>query len=130
MKIFTSYFAKGKTLKAHNVKMISISLYPPPNVKCAAIPDLAPTKSILFDKYMTEERYTHRFLSEVLSKLDARSIIDQIATISKGSDAALCCYETPDNFCHRHIVARWLTENTGIEIHEFGKTNAKQTALF
>ena len=133
MKIYTSYFAKGKTLRAQKIKMISIALYPPPRIKCDTMLNLAPTHSILHDKYRTDDRYTHRYLSEVLGKLDAKKILEQIKAISHGSDVALCCYEAPDDFCHRHIVAQWLYEQTGTEVEEFGRSNnpvVKEADLF
>lgn len=125
MNIYTSYFAKGKTLKANKVMMIGITLYPPTNIKCPNMPSLAPTHSILYDKYKTDERYTHRYLSEVLSKLDPEKVLSDIRTISHGQDVALCCYEKPEDFCHRHILAKWLTDNTGVTIEEYGVSKNK-----
>lgn len=29
----------------------------------------------------------------------------------KNKDIALVCYEKPSDFCHRHLVAKWLKEN-------------------
>ena len=132
MKIYTSYFAKGKTLRAQNIVLINIALYPPPNAKCANLQCVAPTHSILFDKYKTDDRYTHRYQKEVLDKLDAHKVLEQIIRLSNGRDVALCCYEKPDDFCHRHILAEWLTEKTGVKIEEFGRVNSevKQMELF
>lgn len=125
MNIYTSYFAKGKTLKANKVRMISIALYPPTNIKCLSMPQLAPSHSILYDKYRTEDRYTHRYLSEVLDKLDPNKVIADINMLAQGSDVALCCYEKPNEFCHRHILAKWLMENTGVTIEEYGVSKNK-----
>ena len=38
-----------------------------------------------------------------------------------GKDAVILCYETSDKFCHRHIVAKWLSESLGINIQEIKK---------
>ena len=133
MKIYTSYFAKGKTLKAHKIKMVCIALYPPTNVKCLNMPNLAPTHSILYDKYRTNDRYTHRYISEVLQKLDPQKVLADLTAISQGEDIALCCYEKPDAFCHRHILAKWLSDRTGVEIEEYGiskNPQAVQQSLF
>ena len=32
---------------------------------------------------------------------------------------ALVCYEKPSDFCHRHLVAKWINENTNIEVREY-----------
>ena len=125
MNIYTSYFAKGKTLKAKGVKMIGIALYAPTNVKCLSMPQLAPSHSILYDKYRTDDRYTHRYQSEILRKLDPKKVLADIMALAQGSDVALCCYEKPGDFCHRHIVAKWLMENTGVVIEEFGLSKNK-----
>lgn len=37
--------------------------------------------------------------------------------LSGGKDIALICYEKPTDFCHRHLVAEWLTTN-GIKCDE------------
>ena len=133
MKIYTSYFAKGKTLKAHKIKMVCIALYPPTNVKCLNMPSLAPTHSILYDKYRTDDRYTHRYLSEVLQKLDPQKVLSDLTAISQGEDIALCCYEKPGDFCHRHLLSEWLRKN-GYDVVEFEvkekKEQAKQLSLF
>ena len=35
-----------------------------------------------------------------------------------GEDAILLCYETPEDFCHRHVVAWWAERALGISIPE------------
>jgi len=30
--------------------------------------------------------------------------------ISQGRDIILCCYEKPEDFCHRKILADWLSD--------------------
>jgi len=55
----------------------------------------------------------------ILAHLNADDVIRDIERISNGSDVALCCYEKPMDFCHRHILAKWLTKQTGIEVKEF-----------
>ena len=36
----------------------------------------------------------------------------------KNKDIALVCYEKPSDFCHRHLVAKWLKEN-GYNVEEW-----------
>ncbi len=56
--------------------------------------------------------YIEHYYSEVLSKLDAAQIYNKL------KDAIVLCYETPDTFCHRHIVACWLERCLGLKIDE------------
>lgn len=36
---------------------------------------------------------------------------------SDNHDVCLLCYETPEKFCHRHLVCNWLNDH-GIECRE------------
>jgi hypothetical protein len=47
--------------------------------------------------------------------LNADKVIDDLNMLilkdginCKGKDIALVCYEKPEDFCHRHLVAEWL----------------------
>ena len=35
-----------------------------------------------------------------------------------GDNAVMLCYEKPGDFCHRHLIADWITKNTGITVEE------------
>lgn len=86
--------------------------------------NVAPTR------YMISAACSHdeylRLYDEILANQDAYKVIEQIESLSEGKDVALCCYEKPGDFCHRHILAKWLTENTGIKITEFGVVEKKE----
>lgn len=77
---------------------------------------LAPLYSF-FKKYKEdgdEEYYTEQFFKEVLDKLDPQKVFDEL-----GSEAILLCYEVPGKFCHRRLVAQWLSDKLNIEIPEY-----------
>jgi uncharacterized protein (DUF488 family) len=38
--------------------------------------------------------------------------------LAKDYHIVLLCYEKPDSFCHRHLVAKWFNEN-GFPIEEW-----------
>lgn len=125
MKIYTSYFSKGKKLTDAGIKMIGIALKPPTWYMGVSVYDVAPTPSILYGT-QTEEEYTRRFKHEVLARQDAQKFVDKIKAISQGKDVALCCFEKPREFCHRHIVAEWLKEKLNIEVDEYGVSKQPQ----
>lgn len=125
MRIYTSYFANGKKLSSANVMMVGIVLFLPKWFHGASLKQLAPSYSIFNDKPFSEERYTQRFRHEVLSRIDPYWVIEALERLGGGRDVAICCYEKPGDFCHRHLVAQWLTENTGIEVTEFGEDDKK-----
>ena len=72
---------------------------------------LAPSWSI-FSEYKygegTQENYVRRFKAEILGKLSREQVLQDLEEMSGGKDVALCCYEKPGDFCHRHIVKDWL----------------------
>lgn len=121
MKIYTSYFANGKKLAQAGVKVIGIALFPPKWFYGTSVTQVAPTRSILFAKNQTHEQYTERYKREVLSKVNPHQFLDSLRIAGRGQDVALCCYEKPGDFCHRHILAEWLSNMTGEEIKEFGE---------
>lgn len=134
MKIYTSYFSNGKKLAEAGVVMIGIALYPPKWFSGTSLKYVAPTASILFAKGQTSEEYTRRYKAEVLARVNPQLLIESLRQLGKGRDVALCCFEKPESFCHRHILAEWLTAKTGIEITEFGyvpkKPEPQQLSLF
>ena len=116
MKIYTSYFGNSKKLQQAGIKVIGISLYPPRWFNGISLKQVAPTKSILFANGQTQEDYVRRYKSEVLSQQDMQQFLKTVGQASGGQDVALCCYEKPEDFCHRHILADWIREKLGIEI--------------
>lgn len=63
--------------------------------------------------FMTDEQYIEKYYETVLNNLDANEVVKEL-----GDDAILLCYEAPNKFCHRHIVAEWIKNKTGIEVAE------------
>lgn len=108
--MFTSYFAKN----ANHKNAISISGKSPEWFKGKECKKLAP-KYWFFVKYKAdhdEAFYTEQYFKEVLSLLNPNDIVKEL-----GEDAVLLCYEKPGDFCHRHLVSKWLNDN-GIKCSE------------
>ena len=112
MKIWTTYFANVKNLDTTKVMPIAICGKAIPGWSWPEYKKLAPSWSI-YDEYKnkggTPEHYTERFVSERLRPLDREQVLKDLETLAQGRpEVALVCYEKPDDFCHRHIVAAWL----------------------
>lgn len=123
MKIYTSYFANLKNLEKDDIVPIGICCYPPKWFKGPNFRAIAPSPDILEKCKSSHAEYEKRYRTEVLSLFkDANILLERISFISGGKDAALCCYEKPSDFCHRHILAKWLEEQTRIKVEEFEKT--------
>lgn len=128
MRIYTSYFSNSKKLQQAGIKVIGIALYPPRWFYGISLKQVSPTKSILFAKDQTQEEYIRRYKTEVLASQDMGQFLKAVEAASGGQDVALCCYEKPGDFCHRHILADWIKEKTGVEIKEYGYVEKKEPA--
>ena len=51
----------------------------------------------------------------VLSRLDPVKVYHVL------DNSVLLCWESPEKFCHRHIVAQWLEEATDNKVMEFDR---------
>ncbi len=110
--IYTSYYANRNLYNAPIwLRLIGISLKIPAWFKGGAFRHLAPTPEILNIK--DSRIYTRRYREVVLSVLDPVKVYHVL------DDSALLCWESPEKFCHRHIVAQWLEEATGNKVMEF-----------
>lgn len=132
MKLYTSYFA-NPYLKhvSPNTCLISITRFPPKNWTGPQFQTLAPSPELLKHVKSTHdhEYYTQVFNSQ-LSILDHQMILDQIGSISNNSQIViLLCYETPQDFCHRHLVSQWLNSN-GITCEEYPSPHSQEPSLF
>lgn len=74
-------------------------------------------KEIDDDGYITE-------FNKILDKLNPQEVYDELININP--NPVLMCFCKPDKFCHRHIVAKWLEDNLGIEIEEYSIGKVKR----
>lgn len=110
----TSYFAKS----ANHPKAIAICIKKPSWFKGKHYPKLAP-KYWFLKKYKRDgdtKYYEKTYKEEVLSKLDPEVVFAEL-----GPDSILLCYEIPEKFCHRHLVAKWFKETLNINVKELGE---------
>lgn len=132
MLIYTSYFTKLKHLPK-NIIPISICGRAPEWYKGPQYKKLAPKYKFFIEwkKNNDNDYYKKCFNEQVLSNLDASNVYQDLYDIAENfvnalpdDDirkqhqqlgfpyiVALICYEEPNDFCHRHLVANWLTSN-------------------
>ncbi len=60
--------------------------------------------------------YMQEFYNYVLSKLDAKQVLNDLQAF--GNNVILLCFENEYEFCHRHLVATWLERSLKIEVSE------------
>ena len=120
MKIYTSYFGNLKNLKKNNIVPIGVCQFPPKWFDGPNLISIAPTKDILLNCKNNHQEFIKRYKNEVLSiHRDPQDFVNRLKFISNGNDVALCCFEEPDKFCHRHLIAEWLNNTLNLEIQEF-----------
>jgi hypothetical protein len=135
MKIFTSYFSNMRNI----INPVSIAHSNPYWYKGLSYSLLAPTSKILNEyksnRFSNDKKaimiYTDAYAEEILSKLDQEKVYEELhfklvksiarqiseTKYSEEDIVTLLCWERPDKFCHRHLVARWFAEK-GIEVKE------------
>ena len=123
--IHTSYFAKLKDLP-DNIIPISICGKAPNWYKGLQYKKLAPKYDFFMKWKETHDNdyYIKCYNEQVLNKLDVINVVRDLICIvpedTTGEYICLVCYEKPGDFCHRHLVADWLSKN-GFECKEFTK---------
>ena len=117
--IYTSYFGKLKKLPSEIVP-ISICGKAPEWYEGIQYKKLAPKIGFFMEwkKNHDNQYYIEHFYNEVLENLNPAYVVGELYHLSGGKQFALICYEKPDDFCHRHLVAEWL-KNAGYKATEY-----------
>lgn len=131
--IYTTYFAKIKDLPK-NIIPISIAAKPPKEFNGLQYKKLAPKYNFFMQWKETHDNnyYIKCFNEQVLDELNVKQVIRELddiliyntTNINYTTDSifvphiALVCYEKPEDFCHRHLVADWLNQN-GYQCEEY-----------
>lgn len=121
IEIYTTYFANVRNLP-DDITPISICGKAPAGWKGLQYKVLAPKYSFFSVWKQTHDNdyYIKHYQDEVLKDLNVVDVIDKLISLipdGKPRKVALICYEKPSDFCHRHLVADWFSQN-GIEVKE------------
>ena len=116
MIIYTSYFGKLRTLPK-DIVPIAICGKSPDWYKGIEYKKLAPKFNFFQEWKKTGDNnyYIEHFNTEVLAPLSAAVVYEELESLCDGWACALICYEKPEDFCHRHLVAEWLETNLNIK---------------
>ena len=136
--IYTSYFAMLKKIEQLN-QDITKSTYIPISI-CAKVPNwytglqykkIAPKWSFFneWKKNHDNEFYIKHFNEEVLKPLNQIEVLEDLYSLldyetknilqmfncppwsNPDINLILLCYEKPEDFCHRHLIADWLNQS-------------------
>lgn len=127
MRILTSYFGISRKIASLHPDWVQVAIcgkmmFPWSGLRYAK---LAPKPGFFMEwkKSHDNDFYVMHFNDEVLSTLDRDDVKRELADLAGGDDktVVLMCYEKPTDFCHRHIVSRWL--NGDDKSHELDLTD-------
>ena len=135
--IYTSYFGKMKAIQAADRTAVFCAV-------CGGLPTwfdgswyrkVAPKWSwwkwwhdTYVGHYETKESvdyYTACYTNTVLDKLCRSIVIEELRDIADGNNLYLLCFEPPDKFCHRHLLADWLNAALDEKIIEWSNNENK-----
>lgn len=109
--IYTSYFDNLKNLPS-DVIPISIAGKAPDWYNGLEYKKLAPKWKFFqeWKKNKDNNFYIKCFYEQVLYQLKQEQVHNDLYKMVGGrKNIALICYEKPNEFCHRHLVAEWLS---------------------
>ena len=123
--MFTSYYDNIANI---TYPTIGISGWMPDWYNGPTYRKLAPKYKTCYLPYIQgkidSQEYTARYTYEVLNKLNPQTVYNELCDRG-GPNAVLLCYEKPEQFCHRHLVARWLNLSLGIKVIELNQPHQK-----
>ena len=113
MKIYTSYFANWRHFPEDAVQ-VAICRKLPKGYKGLWYERIAPDYEMMYGMKDSSMRdfFAVKYIEDVLKPLDRQEVLRELEELSGGKDIVLLCYETPMDFCHRHLVAKWLGLNS------------------
>ena len=135
MVLATGYFAKAKQYADLGYALVSIAKvapwFLPKGLKVYPLDCLAPTDDILALKD-SPDKYTPKYQRDILSHLKPTDVYHKLWMIShqeQKDKVVLMCYESPEKFCHRHLVANWLNEKLRVNVEEVVALVPKKKAI-
>ena len=97
-------------------KAVCIAVSAPKGYKGNAYPELMPTWELVKDYKdgkINEQEYEKRYFDLLKSR---KITVDKIVNDLE-DESILLCWEAPNKFCHRNLIANWL-KAAGTEVEE------------
>lgn len=128
MKVYTSYYGKVQKLRKENILLVNIARKKPNWFFGLSCEKLFPDRGML---KLDEVEYTKRY-EAILSRLPPMQVYRELDTMMRNygaSAVALVCWEKPEKFCHRHLVAKWFKEKLGMDVKEYDYKPKKELSV-
>jgi hypothetical protein len=114
-------YTSNYDLNGKNPNAIGISFILPSWFSGKEMAKLAPTLSMItrFKSWIQEGKYGEaEYEYDYINLLKERGVTPQGLVDELPDGAILLCYEYPEEFCHRHVLAHWIQENTDVIVTE------------
>ncbi len=115
MIIYTSHYAELDDVPSP----VAISVEIPKTFQGKVFAKLMPTR-VLESTYKAGEINEEDYTQTYLRLLENRGLTPADVVQHLPFRCTLMCWEKPYQFCHRHVVAKWIHEGTGIIVKEYG----------
>lgn len=122
--IYTGYFAKLKYYQSNNLSPVRIS-NGGRNIVEHKVNSFIPEWEIVNAHkkgLIDNETYRRLYLLQLSSFIEDPKLnlmMESILSSLYQTNTILLCYERPEKFCHRHILAEWIKDNFGYDVVEF-----------
>lgn len=129
--IYTSYFDNKKLKGKHNDMFLipvcnRVYVWDGYSEHYSELaPDMREVEK-LHEAMIVTERMKRDFTQKYIEKLDflrkekvLDRYVDDLELRKSFQDVVLLCYEKPKEFCHRHILAKYLNECYNLDIQEY-----------
>ena len=107
--IYTGRFSEVENYKRLGLTPVSIAGYAPKDYTGVQFKMLAPKYSWWKEwhgNHLSNDWYKTQYQETVLKKLNPEAIAKRLQSF--GKNVILLCYEHPEEFCHRQLVAHWF----------------------
>lgn len=121
--IYTSYYARN----TENPDSIAISASIPHYYKGKWMPELGPEWKTLDKLANGEYPSNNEYVADYLRDVTNRGLTPEKIWEMLPDGAILLCYEKPEDFCHRRVLAEWLEMHLQVKIPEWETTEERQT---
>ena len=117
MDVFTGYYAQMKKYRAADLVPVSIAFVTPVWYEGETCFDVAPPHKLISEYKagrLSVEEYSKQYIQYLDNNVKWGKVMKKLKEISAkndNKDLVLCCYEKPEDFCHRHLLAKYLNEN-------------------
>lgn len=117
--IYTSYFSKWKGYNNPDYILMATTYYKPTWFNGEWFFEVAPKEELVksYKEGKTlPDQYTDIYLNHLEDNKEA--ILSKIKSFDPTKNYILLCFESPEKFCHRHVLASWL-RSKGYKCEEY-----------